>query len=131
MAKVLFRDTDRYQLKDSHSDSTSIATNKSLQTELSGIPDGALITDGNHTFMSTALTDSVDISNWNLAMLSITLPENNYDPFSITITATSPDNTQAVVSSQPLETALLPSVLPQLLLQLRQRVTKLTLSAYT
>lgn len=131
MAKVLFRDTDRYQLKDSHSDSTSIATNKSLQTELSGIPDGALITDGNHTFMSTALTDSVDISNWNLAMLSITLPENNYDPFSITITATSPDNTQAVVSSQPLEAALLPSVLPQLLLQLRQRVTKLTLSAYT
>lgn len=108
--------------------SRHITTNKVVTTELSGIPKNALLTDGCNSFMSTAFTDTVDISSWHLAMLEITMPPDSHDHFTLMITATSSDGTQTTLTSQPLYPSSISLQLPQLLLQLRQRVTKLTLS---
>ncbi|KMT52438.1 beta strand repeat-containing protein, partial [Pseudomonas fildesensis] len=68
---------------------------ESLKLEISGIPDGATITDGTtgNTFTATAGNQSVDISGWNKATLVFTPAANANGLVNLTVTATAQDGT--------------------------------------
>ena len=56
---------------------------------VSGIPVGAVLTDGTHCFVATSGDTSVDVKSWNLSNLKITPP--NDTNFILTVTATDQD----------------------------------------
>ncbi|MBF7144109.1 MULTISPECIES: retention module-containing protein [Pseudomonas] len=59
-------------------------------TVISGIPVGAVITDGSHSYTSKVTGDgAVDVSTWNLSGIRITPPANASDPITLTVTGTS------------------------------------------
>ncbi len=60
--------------------------------EIQGIPEGAVLTDGVHTFEATAGNTTANILGWNLNNLTITPPEHSGDDFTLTLSATSTEN---------------------------------------
>ena len=68
---------------------------ESLTVELSGLPNGAVITDGSNSF--TVSSGSANITGWSFNDLQVTPPLNHTGDFTITATATSTesDGTQA------------------------------------
>ena len=79
-----------------------------LTTELSGVPEGATLTDGTNTFVSTNPNDTVDVSDWNLSTLSITPPADSDADFTLTITATSTDGAETAVTTDTLDVVVNP-----------------------
>ena len=77
---------------------------------VSGIPVGAVLTDGTNCFMATSGDTSVDVKSWNLSSLKITPP--NDTNFTLTVTATDQDantaSTGELVTVAPLAPALNP-----------------------
>ena len=77
---------------------------------VSGIPVGAVLTDGTNCFMATSGDTSVDVRSWNLSNLKITPP--NDTNFTLTVTATDQDantaSTGELVTVAPLAPALNP-----------------------
>jgi Big-like domain-containing protein len=63
---------------------------------VSGIPAGAVLTDGTNCFMATSGNTSVEVKGWNLANLKITPP--NDTNFFLTVTATDQDANTASAS---------------------------------
>jgi Bacterial Ig-like domain/FecR protein len=63
---------------------------------VSGIPAGAVLTDGTNSFMATSGNTSIDVKSWNLSNLKITPP--NDTNFSLTVTATDQDANTASAS---------------------------------
>ena len=47
---------------------------------VSGIPVGAVLTDGKNCFVATSGNTSVDVESWNFANLKITPPNNQFHP---------------------------------------------------
>jgi len=77
---------------------------------VSGIPVGAVLTDGTHCFVATSGDTSVDVKSWNLSSLKVTPP--NDTNFTLTVTATDQDANTAsaneLVTVAPLAPALHP-----------------------
>lgn len=77
---------------------------------VSGIPVGAVLTDGTHCFIATSGDTSVDVKSWNLSNLKVTPP--NDTNFTLTVTATDQDantaSTGELVKVAPLAPALCP-----------------------
>jgi hypothetical protein len=76
---------------------------------VSGIPAGAVLTDGTNSFMAPSGNTSIDVKSWNLSNLKITPP--NDTNFSLTVTATDQDANTA--SASELVTVAPPGALPQ------------------
>ncbi|WP_460149419.1 retention module-containing protein [Pseudomonas sp. S3_E10] len=69
---------------------------ETLKLEISGIPDGATLTDGaGHTFTATAGSQSIDISDWNKATLVFNPAPNANGLVNLTVTATAQDGDAA------------------------------------
>ncbi|MFY0731928.1 retention module-containing protein [Pseudomonas sp. NFX15] len=64
---------------------------ETLTLTLSGLPAGATLTDGSHTFNAADGSTSVDITGWNLATLKLTPPTNFNGDIPLTVTATAKD----------------------------------------
>jgi Mg-chelatase subunit ChlD len=64
---------------------------ESLTLTLSGLPAGARLTDGTHTFNAADGSTSVDITGWNLSTLKLTPPTNFNGDIPLTVTATAKD----------------------------------------
>ncbi len=64
---------------------------ETLTLAASGIPVGATLSDGVHTFTASAGNTSVDITGWTLANLTVTPPLNFTGNFKLTVTATTTD----------------------------------------
>ncbi|EGR3919613.1 type I secretion C-terminal target domain-containing protein, partial [Vibrio cholerae] len=64
---------------------------ETLSIALTGIPNGATISDGTN---SVTITDnqSVDVTNWSLNSLVVTPPAGSHEDFTIKVTATSTEN---------------------------------------
>ncbi|MDH5581468.1 MAG: hypothetical protein OEY33_06150, partial [Bdellovibrionales bacterium] len=52
-----------------------------------GIPEGAILSDGQNTFMASESINNINISSWNFDNLTITPPENSNQDFHLTMTA--------------------------------------------
>ena len=63
---------------------------------VSGIPAGAVLTDGTNCFVATSGNTSVDVKSWNLSNLKITPPSDTN--FTLTVTATDQDANAASAS---------------------------------
>ena len=61
---------------------------ETLRLEVSGIPVGAMITDGLASFTATSGNSTVDITSWALSSLTITPPADSDADFVLTVTAT-------------------------------------------
>ncbi|WET10985.1 Ig-like domain-containing protein [Pseudomonas sp. D3] len=63
---------------------------ESHKVEISGLPAGAVITDGatGHSYTSTGATTQYDVSNWNLGTLTVTPAKDATANFDLTVTAT-------------------------------------------
>ncbi|HZV61590.1 MAG TPA: tandem-95 repeat protein [Methylophilaceae bacterium] len=64
---------------------------ESLSVVISGIPIGAVLTDGTNTFTATSGNTNVNVSAWNLSGVSITPPANFNGTINLTVTATATD----------------------------------------
>lgn len=62
---------------------------ESLTLTIENVPEGATLSDGTHTFLSTAGSTTATISTWNLATLTITPPANSHADFNLTVRAAS------------------------------------------
>lgn len=65
---------------------------------VSGIPVGAVLTDGTNNFVATSGNTSIEVKSWNLSNLKITPPNDNN--FILTVTATGQDANTASASEQ-------------------------------
>jgi|GEM_PF-2083991 len=77
---------------------------------LSGIPVGAVLTDGANSFVATSGDTSIDVKGWNLASLKIT-PPNDVN-FTLTVTATDQDANTASASELVTVSPLAPALNP-------------------
>ncbi|MBB4814228.1 hypothetical protein HNP03_002858 [Pseudomonas rhodesiae] len=66
--------------------------------EISGLPEGAVITDGasGHSYTSTGATTQYDVSNWNLATLTVTPAKNATANFDLTVKATAMESSTQI-----------------------------------
>ena len=69
---------------------------ETLSTIVSGIPVGAVLTDGTH---SSGQAATVDISGWDLTALRVTPAANDGTDFALTITATSKETSTGLTAS--------------------------------
>jgi VCBS repeat-containing protein len=60
---------------------------EALALVVQGMPAGAILSDGTHSFTATAGSTSVDVSVWNWSALSIKAPSNFVGSFALTVTA--------------------------------------------
>ena len=67
---------------------TDADSSESLQTVISDIPVGAVLSDGANTFTATAGGTSHDVSSWNLASLTIKPPLDSDADFTLKVTST-------------------------------------------
>ncbi|MCO6046520.1 Ig-like domain-containing protein, partial [Aeoliella sp. ICT_H6.2] len=65
---------------------------ETLTLAINGVPIGATLSDGTSSFTGTAGSDSVDVTAWNLANLTITPPLHSDGEFVLTVTATATEN---------------------------------------
>ena len=62
---------------------------ESLSVEIGGIPIGATLSDGTHSFTATSGSTSVDVTGWMLADLTITPPADSDAGFTLSVTTVS------------------------------------------
>jgi Ca2+-binding RTX toxin-like protein len=74
---------------------------ETLSYSISNVPDGAVLSDGTHTFTASGGSTSVDVSSWNLDSLTVEGPTGYTGSFDISVTATS---TEASNGSQASDT---------------------------
>ena len=65
---------------------------ETLAVSVSSIPVGATLTDGTHSFTSSAGNTSVDISGWSFGNLTVTPPQGFSGDLSLTVNATATDH---------------------------------------
>ena len=58
---------------------------------ISGLPDGAVLTDGANSFTATADVTTVEVTGWTLAELTMIPPANQHGTFDLDVVATSGD----------------------------------------
>jgi hypothetical protein len=89
------------------SDADGSETVRSLT--LSGLPAGAMLSDGVRTFAAGADADAVDISGWDLASLSVTPPPGLADDFTLSITMEVVDEDDAAEVTRALRVHMTPA----------------------
>lgn len=65
---------------------------ETLAVSLSGIPDGAVVSDGTNSFTATAGSTSIDLAGWNRDSLTITPPLNMSGTINLTTTITATES---------------------------------------
>ena len=80
-----------------------------LKLTVSGVPAGAILTDGIHTFAPTADGTIGDLSGWTLSQLIMRPPANFIGDLPLTFTATSTDSAQMSDGTVLSDTASVPS----------------------
>ena len=79
---------------------TDLSGTESLQLELSGIPNGAVISDGTNTFTSTADNTVLDVTSWDLGSLTFTGATDGVSvEHALTLRATSTESTTSDIAS--------------------------------
>ncbi len=78
--------------------------------EVGDIPVGVTITDGNNSFTATSGNTSVDLLDWNLNALSLTLVEHDASNFTLSVAATSTENANGdvAVTNAAIEVTVIP-----------------------
>ncbi|MHB9800000.1 Ig-like domain-containing protein [Pseudomonas sp. MT3] len=78
---------------------------ENLSISISGIPDGAILSDGIHSFTADASNGSVDVTGWDLSKLTFTPPANANGTITLQVnaTATESSNGDKATTSLPLE----------------------------
>ncbi len=61
---------------------------ETLRLEISDIPVGATLTDGNHSFLATNGNTKINVTSWTLSHLSVTPPADSDVDFVLTVKAT-------------------------------------------
>ncbi|MCF7557851.1 retention module-containing protein [Pseudomonas petrae] len=77
---------------------TDVDGSESLTVSMKGIPVGASLSDGTHTFNATAGATATDVTDWDLSKLKLTPPANFSGDIALTVTATAQDGAAAPVS---------------------------------
>jgi len=72
---------------------------ESLSLTIGGLPDGAVLTDGVHTFTATAGTHSAMVTDWDLTSLVVVPPAAFTGDLSLSVTATATDTVTGVAAS--------------------------------
>ena len=84
---------------------------ETLEVTLSGIPEGALVSDGVNNVTLSSSNQVVDVSTWDINSLLITPSEHYYGNFNVDVFATSSESTGSTsVSSSSLTVYVLPVV---------------------
>ncbi|MBR0938283.1 Ig-like domain-containing protein [Bradyrhizobium jicamae] len=89
---------------------SSLPGNSVQSLVVSGIPIGAVLTDGTNSFVATSDDTSVDVRGWTLSNLKITPP--NDTNFTLTVTATDQDANTSSASELVTVTPLAPTLNP-------------------
>ena len=76
---------------------------ETLSIEVSQIPTGAKLSDGTHEFTATDTLNSVDVSGWNLANLSLRPPQDFNGTLNLTVTATTTETANGNQSNASLQ----------------------------
>ncbi|WP_416311187.1 retention module-containing protein [Pseudomonas sp. W03] len=78
---------------------------ESLSISISGIPNGAILSDGIHSFTADASNGSVDVTGWNLSTLTFTPPANANGTITLQVNATSTEasNHDQATTTLPLD----------------------------
>ncbi|MGW8464067.1 Ig-like domain-containing protein [Pseudomonas sp. CLCA07] len=85
---------------------TDVDGSESLSVKISGIPAGAVLTDGaGHTFTATATSGEANVTGWTLSSLTVTPPAYYNGQFNLTVTSTS---TELLGGSAPPSVATIP-----------------------
>uniref|UniRef100_UPI001CBD3625 beta strand repeat-containing protein n=1 Tax=Pseudomonas sp. GL-B-19 TaxID=2832393 RepID=UPI001CBD3625 len=85
---------------------TDVDGSESLSVKISGIPVGAVLTDGaGHTFTATATSGEANVTGWTLSSLTVTPPAYYNGQFNLTVTSTS---TELLGGSAPPSVATIP-----------------------
>ncbi|WLH90731.1 hypothetical protein PSH87_01515 [Pseudomonas sp. FP453] len=69
---------------------------ESHKVEISGLPEGTVLTDGTHTITSTGANTLYDVSTWNLGTLSVTPFKDSTASFDLTVKATAKEQSTGV-----------------------------------
>ncbi|MCR9367346.1 tandem-95 repeat protein [Vibrio antiquarius] len=62
---------------------------ESLKVTLTGLPVGAILSDGNSSITVATIDEELDVTSWALDTLTVTPPAGSHDDFTINLTATS------------------------------------------
>ncbi|UDY84140.1 tandem-95 repeat protein [Vibrio diabolicus] len=62
---------------------------ESLKVTLTGLPVGAILSDGNSSITVATIDEELDVTSWALDTLTVTPPGGSHDDFTINLTATS------------------------------------------
>ncbi|MCR9984185.1 tandem-95 repeat protein [Vibrio alginolyticus] len=62
---------------------------ESLKVTLTGLPVGAILSDGNSSITVATIDEELDVTSWALDALTVTPPSGSHDDFTINLTATS------------------------------------------
>ncbi|MGU3807044.1 tandem-95 repeat protein [Vibrio diabolicus] len=62
---------------------------ESLKITLTGLPVGAILSDGNSSITVATIDEELDVTSWALDALTVTPPAGSHDDFTINLTATS------------------------------------------
>ncbi|WP_188445296.1 Ig-like domain-containing protein, partial [Marinobacter halophilus] len=65
---------------------------ETLTVSIEGLPEGAVLSDGNNAFTSTSTSDVVDVTEWDLDELILKTPEAVTGNLELTVTATSTES---------------------------------------
>ncbi|MFV3308926.1 tandem-95 repeat protein, partial [Pseudomonas sp. NY15181] len=78
---------------------------ESLSISIGGIPNGATLSDGSHSFTADASHGSVDVTGWNLSKLTFTPPANANGTITLQVnaTATESSNHDQATTTLPLD----------------------------
>ena len=77
---------------------TDVDGSETLTVSMKGIPVGASLTDGTHTFKAVAGATATDVTDWDLSKLKLTPPASFTGDIALTVTATAQDGAAAPVS---------------------------------
>ncbi|MGE6386213.1 retention module-containing protein [Pseudomonas sp. NPDC078416] len=77
---------------------TDVDGSETLTVSMKGIPVGASLSDGTHTFNATAGATATDVTDWDLSKLKLTPPANFSGDIALTVTATAQDGAASPVS---------------------------------
>ncbi|MCA2470593.1 hypothetical protein LAZ37_24860, partial [Vibrio alginolyticus] len=65
---------------------------ESLKVTLTGLPVGAILSDGNSSITVATIDEELDVTSWALDALTVTPPAGSHDDFTINLTATSTES---------------------------------------
>ncbi|MCB1955165.1 MAG: type I secretion C-terminal target domain-containing protein, partial [Rhodocyclaceae bacterium] len=81
-----------------------------LSVQVGGIPAGAVLSDGAHSFTAGAPGSAVNVSDWDLTRLTVTPPSSFTGSFTLDVSATSTETSSggAATTTLPLQVTVLP-----------------------